>query len=107
MNAIHLDATDLVLATLLVLLNAGASLMLHLRLHRQVLWAATRMVVQLLLVGLVLRFVFRAASPVATLTIVILMILAAGPINELRSIITGWYRTDPPAHDDNPVERSA
>ena len=25
----------------------------------------------------------------------ILMILAAGPFNELRSIITGWYRTDP------------
>lgn len=24
-----------------------------------------------------------------------LMIFAAGPINELRSIITGWYRTDP------------
>ncbi len=24
-----------------------------------------------------------------------LMILAAGPINELRSIITGWYRVDP------------
>jgi hypothetical protein len=23
------------------------------------------------------------------------MILAAGPINELRSIITGWYRIDP------------
>jgi thiosulfate reductase cytochrome b subunit len=23
------------------------------------------------------------------------MILAAGPINELRSIVTGWYRTDP------------
>ncbi len=26
----------------------------------------------------------------------IVMIVAAGPINELRSIITGWYRTDPP-----------
>ena len=24
-----------------------------------------------------------------------LMILAAGPLNELRSIITGWYRIDP------------
>ncbi|MEQ1952948.1 cytochrome b/b6 domain-containing protein [Mesorhizobium sp. CN2-181] len=24
-----------------------------------------------------------------------LMILAAGPFNELRSIVTGWYRTDP------------
>ena len=23
-----------------------------------------------------------------------LMILAAGPINELRSIVTGWYRVD-------------
>lgn len=25
-----------------------------------------------------------------------LMILAAGPLNELRSIVTGWYRIDPP-----------
>jgi thiosulfate reductase cytochrome b subunit len=25
----------------------------------------------------------------------ILMVLAAGPLNELRSIITGWYRTSP------------
>lgn len=29
----------------------------------------------------------------------VLMVLAAGPVNELRSIITGWYRTDPPAGD--------
>lgn len=28
----------------------------------------------------------------------ILMILAAGPINEMRSIITGWYRTGPARH---------
>lgn len=28
------------------------------------------------------------------------MILAAGPINELRSIVTGWYRTDPPRPDE-------
>jgi len=77
MNPIHLDATDLVLATVLVLLNALASLLLGLQLHRQVLWAALRMVVQLLLVGLVLRFVFAAASPGATLAIVLLMILAA------------------------------
>ncbi len=30
----------------------------------------------------------------------ILMIVAAGPINELRSIITGWYRVDPPKAED-------
>jgi thiosulfate reductase cytochrome b subunit len=25
----------------------------------------------------------------------ILMILLAGPLNEMRSILTGWYRIDP------------
>lgn len=35
-----------------------------------------------------------------------LMILAAGPINELRSIITGWYRTNPPQHDGTASGRS-
>jgi len=34
----------------------------------------------------------------------ILMVLAAGPLNELRSIITGWYRTDPPAPMPEPGE---
>jgi thiosulfate reductase cytochrome b subunit len=37
---------------------------------------------------------------VAFFVVHMLMILAAGPINELRSIITGWYRTDPPARGD-------
>jgi thiosulfate reductase cytochrome b subunit len=36
------------------------------------------------MVGLVVFFIIH-----------MLMILAAGPINELRSIITGWYRIDP------------
>jgi thiosulfate reductase cytochrome b subunit len=36
-----------------------------------------------------------------------LMILAAGPINELRSIVTGWYRTDPSGRDHDNAERSA
>jgi putative ABC transport system permease protein len=76
-TAIHLSATDLALAALLVVLNAIASVLMRLGFHRQMLWAATRMVVQLLLVGLVLRVVFRAASPAATLAIVALMILAA------------------------------
>ncbi|WP_052464163.1 cytochrome b/b6 domain-containing protein [Methyloceanibacter caenitepidi] len=29
----------------------------------------------------------------------ITMVLAAGPINELRSMVTGWYRTDPESND--------
>lgn len=30
----------------------------------------------------------------------IAMVIAAGPINELRSMVTGWYRTDPESKDD-------
>ena len=50
-TVVHLGALDVALAAALVLASAVASLLLHLDLHRQVLWAATRMVVQLLLVG--------------------------------------------------------
>ena len=77
MNTVHLGLTDVALAAVLVLANAIASMILRLRLHRQVLWAATRMVVQLLLVGLLLRIVFRLQSPSVTLVIVLLMIGAA------------------------------
>jgi putative ABC transport system permease protein len=55
MNFITLGATDLALASLLVIINAGLSLMLGLRLERQLLIAAVRMVVQLSLMGLVLK----------------------------------------------------
>ncbi len=37
---------------------------------------------------------------IAFFVIHMVMILAAGPINELRSILTGWYRTDGEAKDD-------
>jgi thiosulfate reductase cytochrome b subunit len=29
------------------------------------------------------------------------MVMAAGPINEMRSIITGWYRGNPEASAEN------
>lgn len=77
MNAVHLDAMDVGLAASLVLINAGVSLYLKLNLHYQVLWAGIRMVVQLLLVGLLLRFVFHIASPVATVAIIGFMVAAA------------------------------
>jgi thiosulfate reductase cytochrome b subunit len=35
-----------------------------------------------------------------------LMILAAGPLNELRSIITGWYRVDAPANSTDKDRRA-
>ncbi|GGC61207.1 ABC transporter permease [Undibacterium terreum] len=77
MKPIHLDTLDICLASLLVLLDVAISIALGLRLHKQVLLAAVRMVVQLLLVGFVLRIVFSLSSPAMTLAIVMLMILAA------------------------------
>jgi hypothetical protein len=29
------------------------------------------------------------------------MVVAAGPLNEMRSIITGWYRTDPEKQEEH------
>ena len=96
MNAVHLSALDVALAASLVVFDACASLALRLRLHRQLVWAALRMVAQLLLVGFVLRLVFQAASPAATLVIVALMITAAArevavrPASRLQGL--GNYR---------------
>lgn len=44
---------------------------------------------------------------VAFFVVHMLMILAAGPINELRSIVTGWYRADPPKPEADTSDRSA
>ena len=70
---IPLSWLDLALASVFVLLNASVSLALSLRLERQLLIASLRMVVQLLLIGLVLRAVFAAASPWLTLAVAVAM----------------------------------
>ncbi len=77
MTPILLTAGDLMLASLLIVLGAMLSLTMSLGIHRALLWAAVRMVVQLLLVGLVLRTVFALSSPWLTLLVVAAMIVAA------------------------------
>jgi putative ABC transport system permease protein len=74
---VHLGLLDVALAALLVLVDVGLSLWLRLGVHRQIVWASVRMVVQLTLVGLLLRVVFRSASPAATMAIGALMVAAA------------------------------
>jgi putative ABC transport system permease protein len=77
MNAIHLGAWDLLAASLLILLDAALSLALRLGLHRQILVAALRMVVQLVVVGMVLRAVFASSSAGATAAVILFMVGAA------------------------------
>ena len=92
MNAISLSPADLALAGSLVAFDAALSLALRLALHRQVLTAAARMVLQLVVVGYLLRLIFALKSPLATLAIVLVMAavaareIAARPERRLRGL---------------------
>src|SRR5947209_16767982 len=77
MTPILLTPFDLAIAALLIILDAVLSLLLQLRLHRQIAVAAIRMVVQLVAIGYVLRFVFSLNNPAATLLVVVVMVLIA------------------------------
>jgi len=68
---------DLAIAAILVALNALLSLLLGLGLGRIVLVAAARAVVQLLLVGLVLKTVFALASPALIAAVALAMFAMA------------------------------
>ena len=77
MKTILLQTLDLSIAASLVIVDIGLSIVLRLRLHRQIAIAAARMVVQLVMIGYVLKFVFALNSPIATAVIVMLMVLVA------------------------------
>ncbi len=65
------------IAAALVVASAGLSFALSLDVHARMLLAASRMVVQLLLVGLFLRTIFMSQLPAVTVLVVVLMLLAA------------------------------
>jgi putative ABC transport system permease protein len=78
MSPIALGPGDLALAALLLVANAVLSLVLGLGLARQMLVAAARMVVQLMLIGLVLKTLFEHAAAHWTLIMIVAMALFAG-----------------------------
>jgi putative ABC transport system permease protein len=78
MSYIPLSYLDIALAALLLAVNGALSIGLKLGLGRRLLVAATRMTVQLLLVGLVLKLLFATASPWLTGGVVLVMVGFAG-----------------------------
>ncbi|SMF54142.1 putative ABC transport system permease protein [Tistlia consotensis] len=76
MNASYLSLSywDVGLAGLFLVLNAGLSIWLRLGLARQIAVAAGRMVVQLLLIGLLLKAIFAIQSPWLTAGVGLAMI---------------------------------
>ncbi len=86
---------DLAAASVFLALNAGLSIWRHLGLERQLLVAALRMTVQLMLVGLVLKTVFALGSPLVTAGVAVVMIGFAGyeiHARQERSLrgLAGW-----------------
>ena len=77
-GAVPISDGKLALSALLILINVGLSSLLRLGLGRPLLMAATRMVVQLLLVGSVLEWLFRRNDPLLLLLIALAMALIAG-----------------------------
>ena len=77
MTYIQLSYGDLVLPALLVVMDGALSLALRLKLEKQLAIATVRMVLQLVLVGYVLTFLFAAVSPLWTALAAVVMVLFA------------------------------
>jgi putative ABC transport system permease protein len=78
MNVISLSSTDLAVASLLVIIVALIQWRMRLGNTRPFLVAALRTVVQLSLLGLVLKYVFAANSLIWVMVMASIMLLAAG-----------------------------
>lgn len=92
-GTLPVELNDLVIASLLVILNAALSLWLQLRLERQLLVAMVRMIVQLSLVGWVLKVLFEQVSPTWTGLAALAMVLFAGreiTARQTRRLRGGW-----------------
>ena len=90
---IALNYGDLAVGALLILLDAGLSILLRLGLARQLMVAGVRMVVQLTLMGLVLNTLFDQLSPLFTAMAAVVMIGFAGYEISARQDkpLGGWW----------------
>ena len=78
MKTILLSPQDLTISASLIVLDAIISVVLRLKLEKQIGVAAVRMVIQLVAIGYLLRLVFALNNPAATVMIVLVMVLVAG-----------------------------
>lgn len=93
MTTVVLTPLDLILAAVLVLLLSGLSFALRLGIGGQILIAATRTTVQLLLIGLVLKAVFEHVHLGWVTLIALAMLLIAGRevLARQKRRLIGWW----------------
>ena len=90
---IALSYWQLAATSVFVLIDAALSVLFGLRVHRSLLFAAVRMVVQLALIGVVLTTLFSLVSPLWTGLAALVMVLFAGHEAALRQErrLSGWW----------------
>jgi len=90
---IELSYWQLAASSVFVFIDAALSVLFGLRVHRSLLFAAIRMVVQLALVGVVLTTLFSVISPVWTGLAALVMVLFAGHEAAQRQErrLSGWW----------------
>jgi putative ABC transport system permease protein len=93
MNVIVLTPADLAITAILIVLLAATSMILRLGVQWQILIAAVRTTVQLLLIGLVLKTVFSYAELHWVVLIGVAMLLIAGRevMARQQHRFTGWW----------------
>jgi len=93
MSAISLDYWDLLVASLLLLANGAISIWFRLKIEKTLLINALRMLVQLSLIGLVLKFIFAQTTPLWTGLMIVVMVLFAGREVMARQTrrLRGWW----------------
>jgi ABC-type iron transport system FetAB permease component len=90
---ISLSYWQLAATSVFVLIDAALSVVFGLRVHRSLLFAAVRMVVQLALIGVVLTTLFSLVSPLWTGLAALVMVLFAGheaAWRQERRLSGGW-----------------
>lgn len=94
MTPIELSVADLLVAALSLVIASGLSIAFSLNVHRSLAIAAVRMAAQLVLVGLMLRYVFALSSPAVTIAVAALMIATAAWEVQARQKhqVRGWQR---------------
>jgi len=73
-----LEAWQVLVAALLVLINGAISVLFQLKLEKQLLWASIRTIVQLIFIGLILETIFTSSRWWAIAGIMLVMTLIAG-----------------------------
>ena len=93
MSFMPLGYGDIALAAVLIGLNAVLFIWLRLRLERQLVIAALRMLVQFSLLALVLKTLFELASPIYTGLAALAMVLFAGyeVMGRQQRRLAGWW----------------